>query len=127
MGTKRQVVTTRFCRVLPVLSFIWWPQTGQQIEGDLGMMNTSKRKAGRPWQRMRRAILAAEPLYRLRTAKGRVAVAVEIDHEMPLAKGSTYDPANLRPLCPDCHLNARRAQIGRRPKPRIGIDGWPID
>jgi hypothetical protein len=55
MGTKRQVVTTRFCRVLSALSFVQWPQTGQQIEGDLGMMNTSKRKAGRLWQRVPRA------------------------------------------------------------------------
>jgi len=67
MGTKRQVVTTRFCRALSVLSFVWWSQTGRQIEGDPGMMNTINRKAGRPWQRVPRA------------------------------------------------------------KPRIGLDGWPID
>ena len=91
------------------------------------MMNTIKRKAGRPWQRVRQAIFAAGSLCRLCMAKGRVAVAVEIDHEMPLAKGGTDDPANLRPLCADCHLNAGRAQFGRRPKPLIGIDGWPID
>ncbi|WP_425304587.1 HNH endonuclease [Sandarakinorhabdus limnophila] len=90
-------------------------------------MNTSNRKAGRPWQRIRRAILAAEPLCRLCLAKGRVAVAVEIDHEVPLAKGGTDDPANLRPLCRDCHLDATCRQFGRRPKPRIGNDGWPID
>jgi 5-methylcytosine-specific restriction endonuclease McrA len=60
-------------------------------------------------------------------AKGWVAVAVEIDHELPLAKGGTYDPANLRPLCADCHRDATRAQFGRRPKPRIGNDGWPIE
>ncbi len=57
----------------------------------------------------------------------RQAVAVEIDHEVPLAKGGTDDPANLRPLCADCHRDATRAQFGRRPKPRIGNDGWPIE
>jgi 5-methylcytosine-specific restriction protein A len=113
---------------LPVLSFVWWPQTSQQIEGNLGTKNTIKRKAGRPWQRMRRAILAAEPLCRLyMTKSGRVTAAVEIDHEVPLAKGGTDDPANLRPLCADCHQDATRAQFGRRPKPSIGFDGWPID
>ncbi|OYX77869.1 MAG: hypothetical protein B7Y82_04730 [Sphingomonadales bacterium 32-65-25] len=90
-------------------------------------MTHDKRKSGRPWQRLRRAILAAEPLCRLCMAKGRVAVAVEIDHETPLAKGGTDDPANLRPLCRDCHLDATRRQFGRRAKPRIGVDGWPID
>jgi 5-methylcytosine-specific restriction endonuclease McrA len=54
-------------------------------------------------------------------------VAVEIDHELPLAKGGADDPANLRPLCADCHRDATRAQFGRRPKPRIGNDGWPIE
>jgi 5-methylcytosine-specific restriction endonuclease McrA len=112
---------------LPVLSFVWWAQTGQQIEGDLGMMNTSKRKAGRPWQRLRQSILQREPLCRLCMKRDRVALAVEIDHETPLANGGTDDPTNLRPLCRECHLDATRRQFGRRAKPRIGFDGWPIE
>ncbi len=91
-------------------------------------MAHDKRKSGRPWQRLRRTMLAAEPLCRLCMAKhGRVTVAVEIDHEVPLAKGGNDDPANLRPLCADCHRDATRAQFGYRPKPRISLDGWPME
>ena len=54
-------------------------------------------------------------------------MAVEIDHEVPLAKGGADGPAKLRPLCRDSHFNATRQQCGRRAKPRIGLDGWPID
>jgi hypothetical protein len=57
----------------------------------------------------------------------RAKVAVEVDVQLPLAKGCTGDPANLRSHCRDCHLNTTRQQFGRRAKPRIGLDGWPID
>jgi 5-methylcytosine-specific restriction protein A len=90
-------------------------------------MQKPKRQAGRPWQRLRRAILQASPLCVNCEAKGRVAAAVEIDHVIPLAHGGTDDLANLRALCRDCHLDETRRQFGRRHKPRIGNDGWPID
>jgi 5-methylcytosine-specific restriction endonuclease McrA len=48
---------------------------------------------------------------------------------VPLAKGGAkYDLTNMQPVCAECHDKKTRADNGwRKPKPRIGLDGWPID
>ena len=65
-------------------------------------MQRPNRQAGRPWQRLRLAILQASPLCVNCEAKGRVAAAVEIDHVIPLAHGGTDDlVVKITRLVPD--------------------------
>jgi 5-methylcytosine-specific restriction protein A len=61
-------------------------------------------------------------------ANGRVTASVTPDHIVPLAHGGTDDDANVQCLCLECHDAKTRADFGQRAaRPRIGIDGWPID
>lgn len=88
------------------------------------------RLRGRPWQRLRDAVLAREPLCRSCHAQGRIREATEVDHIVPLAQGGSNMPDNLAPICTDCHkaktaIESAQAQ-GRRTKVEIGADGWPV-
>lgn len=60
-------------------------------------------------------------------ADGRTTVATEVDHILPLHKGGTDDLENLQALCGECHARKTARDMGRRPRPRIGPDGWPED
>lgn len=74
---------------------------------------------------MRSLLLAQQPLCVLCKAKGRTSAAEEIDHIIPLFKGGTDDRENLQPLCIPCHEEKTRADMGYKPKPRVGADGVP--
>ena len=63
--------------------------------------SSTARGYGATWQRLRRQVLAEEPL--CRACKPRVTAAVAVDHIVPKAKGGTDDRANLQPLCQACH------------------------
>jgi 5-methylcytosine-specific restriction enzyme A len=54
-------------------------------------------------ERVRRAVLSAEPLCRVCDAAGRVSAAVEVDHIRPLWAGGTHARENLQGLCVACH------------------------
>jgi len=64
-----------------------------------------RRGYDRTWQRLRKAILAAEPLCRFCTAAGLAVPAEEVDHIEPIAERPDLrlDPTNLRGLCSTCH------------------------
>ena len=66
----------------------------------MGQIQTSWR-----WRRLRRAILAREPLCRTCLAGGDTREAEELDHIKPLAKRPdlAWAPSNLQPLCRPCH------------------------
>lgn len=60
-------------------------------------------------------------------AKGRVELAVEVDHIVPLHKGGAeLDASNCRPLCKPCHVDVTNAAQGLRVKVQVGLDGWPV-
>lgn len=87
---------------------------------------------GASWDRLRKVILAREPLCRTCTAQGRVTVATHVDHIKPKAKGGTDEERNLQPLCAPCHelktaKESAEANGGTyRPRQAIGPDGWPV-
>lgn len=58
---------------------------------------------GRANQRRRERILSAQPLCVLCQAEGRVALATEVDHVVPLWAGGSEDDSNLAGLCSACH------------------------
>ena len=57
---------------------------------------------------------------------GRVRPANEVDHVIPKAKGGTDDPSNLQAINDACHRVKTQLDNGATPKPRIGLDGWPV-
>jgi 5-methylcytosine-specific restriction protein A len=98
---------------------------------DHGGKSAKERGYGRQHQVLRAELLAREPLCRPCSQKDppRVTTATIADHIVPLAKGGAkYDLTNMQPVCAECHDKKTRADNGwRKPKPRIGLDGWPID
>lgn len=85
---------------------------------------------GAAWVKLRATILArdnylCQPCQR----EGRITPATQVDHIIQKAKGGGDDHGNLQSICAACHdaksaLEAMEAQ-GRKPKRRIGADGWP--
>ena len=69
----------------------------------LPRLSASARGYDTHWQRLRRVVLADEPLCRHCHAAGRIEPASEVDHILPLSKGGTNDRENLQPLCHRCH------------------------
>ena len=84
-----------------------------------------KRITGRTLQTLRARLLYDEPLCVHCTDQGRLSLAVEVDHIIPLYKGGSNDQDNLQGLCVECHKAKTVTDCNRRPT--IGVDGWPID
>lgn len=82
----------------------------------------------RGWQlqKLRRKLLSKQPLCVHCHAAGRVALAKELDHIVPLFKGGTNDESNLQGLCVECHRKKTAADLGVTYHPEIGFDGWPV-
>lgn len=75
---------------------------------------TVERLRGYANTRRRDRLLSAHPLCMHCTAEGRVTLAEEIDHRVPLWMGGTEDDANLAPLCRDCHKTKTATEAARR-------------
>ena len=76
---------------------------------------------------LRSAFLSAYPLCALCLANGRAAVALELDHILPLSKGGSNDECNLQGLCPPCHAAKTAIDLNYGERVTIGVDGWPIE
>lgn len=75
---------------------------------------------------IRASVLMAQPLCIECKRKGRVTLASEVDHIVPLSKGGTDDPENLQGLCAEHHADKSARDEGKTRRPRIGADGWPM-
>lgn len=93
---------------------------------------TTERGYGAAWQRLRLIILRRDGYLcqcpECRGGAKRLTAATEVDHIKPKADGGTDDPSNLRAVNSECHTRITMRQKGHtpRPKPAIGLDGWPI-
>ena len=75
------------------------------------------------WRRLRQSVLEHEPLCRRCVEAGRVRQAREVHHVRPIQTGVTprererlaYDPANLMPLCSECH-QSEHERLGSKGK-----------
>ena len=63
----------------------------------------AKRRYGSAWQKIRARVLAAHPLCEQCRKEGRLTVATEVHHILPLGHGGTNDEENLMALCKPCH------------------------
>jgi len=86
---------------------------------------------GRNWTKLREAAMTRDKwLCQPCARQGKTTPARECDHIIPKAEGGTDALSNLAAICVPCHrakteAEAARAQ-GRRIKPTIGADGWPV-
>jgi 5-methylcytosine-specific restriction protein A len=62
---------------------------------------------------MRAELFAADPLCAECRKHGRVALATQRDHIIPLAEGGVDDGENTQGLCDDCHLAKSKAESAR--------------
>jgi 5-methylcytosine-specific restriction protein A len=95
----------------------------------------TKRVEGYRLQKFRRWYLLQHPLCAECERKGEVTAAAHLDHVRALASGGDdfFDPVtgawrtdNAQGLCEPCHKDKTRRDMGYRPRPQIGLDGWPI-
>jgi len=64
--------------------------------------NTSQRY-GRAWRRIRELYIQAHPICEQCEKEGRLTLAEEVHHILPLTDGGTHDEKNLMALCKSCH------------------------
>ncbi|GAB2913818.1 HNH endonuclease [Paralcaligenes ginsengisoli] len=63
----------------------------------------TKRITGRKLQRLREELFAQEPLCVACIKAGRIRLATQRDHIVPLFEGGADDESNTQGLCDDCH------------------------
>ena len=87
-----------------------------------------ERGYGTAWDWLRLAVLRRDR-YLCQCAEckrtGRVRVAMEVDHIKPKAQGGSDALDNLQAINRECHRAKTMAENGTKPRPRIGVDGWP--
>lgn len=76
----------------------------------------TKRVTGRRLQQLRADLFARDPLCAECRRLGRVTLATQRDHVVPLAEGGADDENNVQGLCDDCHEGKSLAEAlrGRR-------------
>ena len=100
----------------------------------MGWSNKTRQERGygADHDRMRKLVLAEEPLCRECLKRDMVSATTIADHVVPKAEGGTDDRENYQGLCKPCSdaktaEEAARAQGRRAPRKiaRVGLDGWP--
>lgn len=76
----------------------------------------TKRTTGRKLQAMRAALFQAQPLCVMCEAQGRVTLATQRDHIVPLAEGGQDTADNTQGLCEPCHEGKSLAERLRAQK-----------
>jgi len=82
--------------------------------GALRTLAQSARTRGRSWQETRARILRDSPYCAECARAGRVRLADEVDHILPIADGGSDEPGNLQPLCAPCHREKTRREAQAR-------------
>lgn len=79
---------------------------------------------GHQLKKIRDLKMMEQPLCVACLSKGHTKLGEELDHIVPISKGGTNDDANLQMLCKECHYLKTLTDLGYKPKPKIGLDGW---
>ena len=82
--------------------------------------NSTERGYDATWRRLRRMVLAEDPLCRLCLERGLIVASREVDHVIPIAKRPDLRlvRSNLRGLCKPCHSAVTAEQVGWKTKSR---------
>ena len=78
-----------------------------------GRDKESKKRYGYKWRKIRARFLHAHPLCEQCNKEGRLTVATEVHHVLPLGHGGTNHEDNLMALCKPCHSRIT-VQMGDR-------------
>ncbi|MDE1468890.1 HNH endonuclease [Eubacterium limosum] len=73
----------------------------------------TNRKYGRAWKRIRDRYIAQHPLCERCECDGKLTVAAEVHHKLPVSQGGQHSKDNLMSLCRSCH-NKIHLEIGDR-------------
>lgn len=104
-----------------------------------GTKSRQERGYGAAWEKVRKLVIARDKgLCQMCLQAGRVTQGRDVDHKKPKAectrlgwtRAQMDDPANLWYLCGPCHLDKTEAEQGKKknpPRPKIGIDGYPVE
>jgi 5-methylcytosine-specific restriction protein A len=94
---------------------------------------------GAQWEKIRAKVIErAKGLCEECAKHGRVTQGRDVDHIVPKAKAKAMlwnqnkidNPRNLQYLCLECHKAKTAKDEGRTyhgPRPRIGLDGYPVE
>jgi 5-methylcytosine-specific restriction endonuclease McrA len=90
-------------------------------------MSTNKRIRGDTLQRIRKRWFTLHPLCVTCKEEGRVRLATELDHIVPIHKGGPDDDTNRQGLCFDCHMRKTRIDMHWGPAGGCDSEGLPTD
>lgn len=77
------------------------------------------------WHKLRRSVLAEEPLCRMCSQQGRNVAATDVDHINNDPSNNSRD--NLQGLCHECHSRKTNADMGHVVRWGCAADGTPLD
>jgi len=100
------------------------PKTHTQQLYDRGLLkkpietrpSAFKRGYNTYWKQLRLSKLHRDPLCAHCQAKGRVTMATEVDHILPLKEGGTNNWNNLQALCKSCHSKKTMTEFHEKQK-----------
>lgn len=93
----------------------------------LSVRSGQQRLAARASAERRKRWFERDPLCAHCREQGRVTLAEELDHVVPLAKGGLDADENLQGLCRECHYIKTQRDFGKSERAATGADGWPAD
>lgn len=88
LGCHRTTTSGRFCA-----------EHRKAYERNRVRPNAAQRGYDSTWRQARQAAIQAQPFCSVCGSTERL----EVDHVVPLSRGGTHDPGNLRVLCGTCH------------------------
>ena len=80
---------------------------------------------GAAWQKLRKSVLAREPMCRECTRLGFTVIATDVDHRD--GNPANNDAVNLNPLCHSHHSQKTAQDHGKHVSHGCDVNGWPLD
>lgn len=90
---------------------------------------TNERGYDYKWQKARISFLSLHPLCVMCEREGRITAATVVDHRVPHQGNEAlfWDQTNWDPLCKKHHDSDKKMiEAGKKPRPTIGLDGFPV-
>ena len=84
-------------------------------------------KSGSAWGKIRVRILRRDNgLCQTCKRSGKLTLAEQVDHIVPVSKGGGNEDVNLEGICSSCHRDKSRADRGLKPIAEFDVSGFPI-